>query len=135
MTEKTQQWESQAEVIKVDKSLGIVFGWAMVSKQNGEDYFDVQGDHIPEDAMLKASADFMEHSRALGDMHKEDEGGSIVFAFPMTEDIAKAFGITTKTTGLMIGVKPLRKSTLEKFSDGTYTGFSIGGQRELDEAA
>jgi len=135
MTEKIETWESRAEVIKVDASLGIVFGWAMVSKVDGEDYFDTQGDHIPEDAMLKASADFMEHSRTLGDMHESDEGGSIVFAFPMTADVAKAFGITTKTTGLMIGVKPLRKSTLEKFSDGTYTGFSIGGRREIDEAA
>lgn len=127
------EWESHAEVIKVDTDLGIVFGWAIVSQIDGKPYFDVQGDHIPEAAMLKASADFMEHSRMLGDMHENDEGGNVVFAFPMTADVAKAFGITTKTTGLMIGVKPLRKSTLEKFRDGTYTGFSIGGRRIVDD--
>jgi len=123
----------RVDVLKVDESLGIVFGWAIVSKVNGVDYFDVQGDNITEAAMLKAAADFMLNSRVLGDMHEKAEGGSVLFAFPLTTDVAKAFGITTKQTGLMIGVKPANAETLAKFVSGEYTGFSIGGRRGKDE--
>lgn len=115
------------------ETLGIVFGWAMVCAEDGVDYFDTQDDHIPEASMLKASADFMVHSRVLGDMHRSAEGGSVVFAFPLTADIAAAMSITSKTMGLMIGVKPANPETLEKFKSGEYTGFSIGGRRLVDE--
>jgi hypothetical protein len=56
-----------------------------------------------------------------------------VFAFPMTTDIAKAFGVETKTTGLMIGLKPDNNAMLAKFKSGELTGFSIGGFRIEDE--
>lgn len=124
---------TNAEVIKVDRSLGLVMGWAIVSKVDGEEYYDTQGDHIPEDSMLEASLDFMKGDRVLGDMHIKAEGGTVVFAWPMTEDIAKSFGIETKTTGLMIAVKPEDEETLAKFESGEYTGFSIGGKRIEDE--
>lgn len=126
------------KVLKVDDSLGLVFGWAIVCKQDGEDYFDLQGDNIPEDTMMKAAADFMQSSRIAGDMHGRDqydqpiEDGSVVFAFPMTADIAKAMGVETQTTGLMIALKP-SADVLQKFKDGSYTGFSIGGYRGEDE--
>ena len=126
-------FDVRAKFVKVDDDLGIVFGWAIVSTANGEPYFDSQDDHIPESAMLKAAADFMANSRVLGDNHAKDEGGNVVFAFPLTADIASAFGIQTDTTGLMIGVKPLSMTTLQKFKDGTYTGFSIGGRRLIDQ--
>lgn len=131
-----------AEVLKVDDELGLVMGYAIVCKDDGKDYYDVQGDHIPEDAMLKAAMDFMQNSRVAGEMHRhgkaDDVGkkaephGTIVFAWPMTTDIAKAFGLEPKKTGLMIAMKP-DAGMLSKFKDGTYTGFSIGGRRITDE--
>ncbi len=125
-------YAASAKVCKVDESLGLVFGYAIVCKEDGEDYFDVQGDHIPEDAMLKASADFMEHSRVAKDMHVGDEAGSVVFCFPLTSEIAKAMGIDAPNTGLMIAMKP-PADIIGKFKSGEYTGFSIGGLRGLDE--
>ena len=127
---KTQKY---AEVLKVDDSLGLVFGWAIVCKQDGADYFDLQNDCIPEASMLSAATDFMQHSRVSKEMHTGNETGTVLFAFPLTEDIAKAFGVDTKTTGLMIAVRPHDDATLAKFRDGTYTGFSIGGRRVTDE--
>lgn len=126
-------FEFTGEICKVDDELGIVFGWAMICKVNGKDYFDTQDDHIPESAMLSAATDFMANSRVLGEMHDGDEGGDVVFAMPVTTDIAKAFDIQTKQTGLVIGVRPANEATLKKFRDGTYTGFSIGGRRIVDE--
>lgn len=122
----------KAQVFKVDDSLGLVFGWAIVCTKNGEPYFDTQDDNIPEDSMLKASADFMQNSRVAKDMHRGDEIGPIVFAWPMTADIAKSMGIQTSTTGLMIAMLP-PPDILQKFRDGDYTGFSIGGFRVEDE--
>jgi len=123
-----------ASILKVDSELGLVFGWAIISRIDGIDYFDKQDEHIPEDAMLSAATEFMSGERVQGEMHVNDENGivkrgQIVFAWPLTEDIAKAFGIHSKQTGLMIAAKPDDPKTLEKFADGTYTGFSIGGRR------
>lgn len=120
------------EVVKVDESLGLVFGFAIVCKQDGEEYYDLQDDHIPEDAMLKAASDFMQNSRVADDMHDGVGMGTVVFAFPLTGDIAKALDIQTRQTGLLIAMKP-SSEVLAKFVDGTYTGFSIGGRRIKDE--
>jgi len=125
-------FETRAVVLKVHEELGLVLGWAIVCTEDGEPYFDKQDDHIPEDAMLKAAADFMENSRAATEMHDRSEAGTVVFAFPLTEDVKKAFGIECKKTGLMIALKP-DADMLEKFKSGELTGFSIGGVRGDDE--
>lgn len=124
---------AKVQVLKIDDDLGIVFGWAIVSKEAGEDYYDVQDDHIPEDAMLKASAEFMMDRRVAKEMHIGDAKGTIVFAWPLTSDIAKAMGIECSKTGLMIGMKPDSAELLNKFKSGEYSGFSIGGERLIDE--
>ncbi len=121
--------KSDVNLLKVDTALGLIFGWAIVSKIKGEPFFDSQGDHIPEYAMLKASSKFMESDRVAKEMHIGDEKGRIVFAFPMTEDIMKAMGISSTYSGLMIAMKPDNDSVLEKVKAGVYTGFSIGGRR------
>ena len=129
---------AKAEVAKVDDALGLVFGFAIVSKVDGEPYFDTQGDHIPEDSMLKAATDFMLSSRMSGDMHGRDESGEpiqdgdVIFAFPLTEEVAKAMGIETQKTGLMVAMRP-SAAVLAKYKSGEYTGFSIGGKRGEDE--
>lgn len=125
---------SKANVVKVDENLGLVFGFAIICKRDGADYYDLQDDHIPEDAMLKAATDFMLHSRMSKDMHEGDADGRVVFAFPLTTDIAKALGIVSKETGLLIAMKP-SAAVLEKFKSKEYTGFSIGGSRLKDEAS
>lgn len=121
------------KVAKVDAELGIVFGFGFVCHEDGEPYYDLQGDHITEDAMLKSASDFMQSARTVKDMHKkkpQGEGsyrGTTVFAFPLTQDIAKSLDITTKRTGLLVGIMP-DDDLLEKYKSGEYTGFSIGGE-------
>lgn len=144
----TVKFETTAQVCKVDLGLGLVFGWAIICTKNGEPYFDLQvnedtgepePDHIPEDTMLKSAAEFMIDTRTAGDMHERDENnqpiqrGTVVFAWPLTGDVAKAMGIKCDTTGLMIAMKPNDPDILQKFRDGIYTGFSIGGFRGDDD--
>lgn len=129
------QFRTNTAVTKVDRKLGLVLGWAIVSKIDGEPYFDLQGDHIPENEMLEAATEFMASARTAKAMHSGGEQGTILFAWPMTEEIAKAYGMDTGGKfGLMIAAK-YDEAVLSKFADGTYTGFSIGGIRnpDLDE--
>ena len=137
------KYKFNSKVVKVDNELGLVFGYAMICKEGGEDYFDLQGDNIPEDVMLKSALDFMQHSQVAREMHgktpdgQRKEAGTVVFAFPLTTDIAKALDIETGTTGLLIAVKP-DAAMLAKFKSGALTGFSIGGsctREELPDAA
>lgn len=124
--------EGYARVLKVDDELGLVLGWAIICTIDGEEYFDKQGDYIPDNGMLEAATDFMQNSRVAKEMHIGDEKGTVVFAWPMTSEIAKAFDIEVHQTGLMIAMKPDNDEMLEKFRDGTYSGFSIGGHRLPD---
>ena len=125
----------QFEVVKVEPSLGLVFGWGIICKVDGQDYYDRNIDketgqrvpeHIPETTMLEAASDFMENSRVAKEMHKGDPKGSVVFAFPMTTEIAKSLKIATPITGLLVAMKPTPE-VLKKFESGEFTGFSIGG--------
>ena len=119
----------------INEDLGVVFGYAIVCKEDGKNYFDLQGDHVPEDSMLKASLDFMQNSRVADEMHDFKKQGTVVFAFPMTGDIARSLGMTVRKTGLIIGMRP-SDDVLEKFKNGEYTGFSIGGRYiESEDAA
>ena len=127
-------------IAKIDDSLGVVFGFAIVCKVNGQDYYDLNVDHvgphagervpehIPEDVMLKAACDFAKTAMPGNEMHDGPDVGSYAFVFPLTTDIAKAMGITTEKTGLMVGYSA-PPAVLAKFRDGTYTGFSIEGRR------
>lgn len=128
-------------IAKIDEDLGIVYGWAIICKVDGEDYFDLNIDknadgtfervpeNIPEPVMVKASAEFMALANRPGnEMHKGDESGSFIFAFPMTTEVYKnALGIDNPhITGLLVGYKATPE-VLAKFKSGEYTGFSIEG--------
>ena len=94
--------------------------------------------HCQNTRCSKAALKLMEHSRVAKEMHAGDARGGVVFAFPLTTDIAKALEIDCKKTGLLIAMRP-DADVLAKFMPGAngkppiLTGFSIGGQRVTDE--
>jgi len=128
--------KGEARLVKVEEELGLVFCWAFTSKIDGADYFDLHNDNIDQD-FIKACADFMSGARAVDEMHDSNATGQVVFAMPMTPEIAKAYGVTTDTIGLMVALKP-SAAALEKFKSGEYTGVSIAGmgiREPLDKSA
>ena len=129
-----EKFQRSGEIFKVDAALGLAFGWAIVCKKDGQDYFDLQGDHIPEDSMMRATVEFMENSRVAKDMHSKEGGqkGTVVYGMPITTDLLKALGMTSPITGFLIAMKPNDPAMLAKFASGEYTGFSIGGSRVKD---
>ena len=134
-----EDFQKRCEILKIDETLGLVFGFAVICKVDGEDYYDTQGDHMTESGTLEAAADFVKHSSVSTDMHgRESDGqtptpdGEVVFVFPLLSDIAKSLDIVTPKTGLLIAMRP-SPEVFEKFRSGDYTGFSIGGRRLPDE--
>lgn len=129
---KSQSFSRECEFVKVDDGLGLVFGFAVICTEGGVPYVDLQKDHCPEDAMVEAALDLMLSNPISGDNHARDAAGQpvadgrIPFAFPLTTEIAKALGIQTERTGLLVALKP-GPEVLQKFKDGIYKGFSIGG--------
>lgn len=126
----------EVKVNKVDEQLRMVFGWGSICKKRNPEtkefvlYTDTDNEQFPEDVTLKAWLDFMNgDQRIMDDMHNETPVGKVVFAFPMTEDIAKTFGIldSIDQTGMIVGTVITDDATLKKFQSGEYTGYSIGG--------
>jgi hypothetical protein len=115
-----------AEVVKMDASRRLVFGFAIVSKIEGEDYFDLHGDHIPEDEVLNASLAFAKTAAPANVNHGGPNVGSHPFIFPLTTEIAKSLGIETSRTGLLIG-QQVDPETFAKFESGELRAFSIEG--------
>ncbi len=128
------------EFAKAADELGLVFGWGMICKQDGVDYFDLNidtaGQHagkrvpenIPEPSMLKSALGFSLGDRAGNEMHDGPDRGIFPFVFPLTTELAKAYGIETRTTGLLVGYKP-PPDVFAKFKSGEYSGFSAEGSR------
>jgi hypothetical protein len=131
-TANPETFRCAGKIEKVDDGLGLVFGWLMICKQRDDagalqEYVDLHGNAIAEDGMVEALADFMINSRTTKAMHRGQPRGEAVFAFPMTEEIAKVYGFENPPmTGALFAARPDPES-LQKFRDGTYTGFSIGG--------
>ena len=118
--------EIRVEIAKAHEELGMLFGFAIICNEGDEPYYDLQGDHIPEEAMLRAAVDFMVDWRYAYDSHVYGIG-TVIFAWPLTKDIAEAVGLETKKTGLLIGLKVDNTDVITRFREGIYTGFSIGG--------
>lgn len=120
--------ETHAKFVKANDELGVAFFWAFTSTNpDGSDHFDLHGDAIDKSNLVKIAMDFMVNGNgAVDEMHDGVATEARCVAFPMDPDIAKAFGVATKTSGLMVMIK-LTDEQLTKLKNGTYTGVSIAG--------
>lgn len=130
------------EVLKVDDDLGIIYGFGIVCSllKDGSlvEYYDLQEDHIPEVEMVKALAAFMATKEQVGKVqHTGEQQGDILFAFPMTQAVAKGLWPDVALTkfGALIAFKPYDRSLLDATRKGEFTGFSLGGSASRDVGA
>lgn len=117
-----------AEVLKLDKERRIAWGWASVSTMKGELVTDLQGDSITPAEMEKMADRFMASARQAKAMHEGDKIGEVLHSLPLTNELAKAFGMTTDREGWIIGMKIYDDEVFRGFREGRYKGFSIGGK-------
>lgn len=126
--------KATARVAKLSSDeLGLVFGWALTTKSAGADYWDLHGDNIVEEDLIAVAASFMEAGGAADTNHDREQDGRVVFAMPLTAEVARAFGIETDTHGLMIAIKPSVED-FALFKSGELKGFSIDGMGERTPA-
>jgi len=129
---KTKFCNIPVRVQKVDKDYGLVFGIACVCTEDGEPYVDLQHQHVTEEAMLGAAIDFAKSERPILEMHEGEPRGEAIFSFPVTQDVADAFGISPRQTGLWIGAQ-VDEEMAKKFDSGELTSFSIAGRMKKYE--
>lgn len=129
---KKNIFKADIEVTEVNESLGIVFGWGMITNINNEPYYDLDNQCFSNDLMVKATSEFMESDRISNDSHSTSDIGLVVHSFPLSKDIADSMGIFSNINGWMVGVKPTA-DILAKFVSGEYTGFSIEGSGQFED--
>lgn len=126
-------FQTETKILKVSTELGLIFGFAAICKIDGQDFYDADNEHYPEEAMLADTTEFAKSRRVACTMHARDAAGApvkdggVVHTFPLTTEIAKALDIQTRRTGLLVALAPDDPATLEKARSGEFTGFSIGG--------
>lgn len=132
--EKIAKCSDTSEICKVDGDRRLVFGWGQICTKNGAPYYDTDNEHFPEDVSLDGWTDFMKNARAHKAMHKGTPVGEVVYAFPAYDEILKSLGFDTiEKTGIIVGVYVNDDTVLEKFQNGTFKGFSIGGSADFLE--
>lgn len=121
-------YQLHGEITKADDSQRMVWGWASVISENGVPLEDRQGDVIEADTLVKAATDFMFSVRTTKQMHVGGKVGEFVHSFPLTADIAKAFGIQCDKEGWIVACKILDEAVWQKVKSGELRAFSIGGR-------
>lgn len=115
---------------------GKVFGWAQVSKINGELIVDRQGDTITEEELEKAAYEFVTDSRIGGDEHIRKGTMHLIESIMFTDDKCKALGLADDfPRGWWTGWQVTDDVVLKGLAEGTYTGFSVHGKGKRQKIA
>ncbi len=130
----TENVTKTSDILKVDTERRIVWGWASVCTMKGETVTDLQGDRIAPAQMEKMADRFMRSARAAKAMHYGDDVGEVIHSFPMTKELADAFGIQSDREGWITGTYIKSDEEWAKVRNGTYKGLSIGGRARRKEA-
>lgn len=121
------------DVEKVDDEQRMVWGWAYVCQdENGEQVVDHSGEAVELSTIQKAAENFILQSRRGGVMHRT-KAGFVCQSIVVTDEIAKALGITSRKRGWFIGFKVTDDETWEKVKTGKLRAFSIGGNAAVEE--
>lgn len=105
----------------------LIFGWALVCTVDGEEHYDCENTHVPQDEMFHAAMDYFMHRRVGKHNHEGPLAGTVDYSLPLTTNVAGIYGIKSQKTGWMIGWRPLDDSVFDEFEKGNLRGFSING--------
>lgn len=133
-------WEGT--VSKVDDEKRQVFGWCSLTKVNGEEVVDRQGDYIPLEEVEKSAYDYVIHSRKGGDMHKRDgetplHTSDMIESFVVTPEKLEKLGLEPDAMphGWWVGFKVNDDEQWESVKKGERNHFSIHGKGKRRERA
>lgn len=138
---KSDSLEWSGTISKVDTDKRLVFGWCSISKVNGEEVYDLQGDYVPIETTEDAAYRYVIHSRKGGDMHRRvtkhafgvrDEPlhtADLVESMVVTQEKLDAWGLTEKQLplGWWVGFKVNDDAQWADVKSGKRPAFSIHG--------
>ncbi len=132
-----QQWRDKDKVKKeillkgeltsVDKKHRVVYGWAYVSKRDGEAVVDHSGDTWDMAEIEKTAHEFVIECRVGKERHGGEEKAVLVESMVFSKAVQEALGIDLKQEGWFVGFRILDDEVLQKIESGEYRMFSIGG--------
>ena len=134
VTQSAIETATELEVIKLDETRHRITGFAMVScNKNGEPVYDLQGDHISPEELVKAVQDFaaIVGEYRVDDMHDRSDTGRVVESLVLTAELQKALGIPegTQPIGWLVTVE-VPKAEFELVKAGKRPMFSIEARAE-----
>lgn len=118
-------------LLKVDEDQHMVWGWALVSVEKGQEVIDLQGDLCSTDELQKAVHEsFMKH-RTGKRMHSQGRVvGEVVDSVVFTKALQDALGIDLGREGWFVGMKITKEDVWQEIKAGRLGAFSIGGEGE-----
>jgi cation transport regulator ChaB len=129
-------WNKEVEIIKIDESRHLVFGWfSVVEDADGNVVIDKQGDFIEPQDLENAVYDYVLFSREAGEMHEKTTGvGKLVTSVVTTKDIQESMGINPPIQiGWYGGFQISDDDVWKKIVNKEYSMFSIGGIGQREE--
>lgn len=128
---------------KVDEDKRQVFGWCSISKKNGVEVVDLQGDHIPIEEIEKSAYAYMLESRKAGNQHARvydqmhdapRHVGDIIESVIYTPEKIEKMGLPEDfTQGWWLGMQIHDEDTWGQIKRGERTSFSIHGKGRREE--
>lgn len=119
------------QVVKVDTSRQLVFGWASIAKKtDGEVVTDSQADFMDDQWELEKMAyRYVLHYRDGGEMHERRGVARLVESMVFTPEKLEKMGLATDALpmGWWVGFKVDDPQVWASAEAGKFTGFSIGG--------
>jgi hypothetical protein len=132
---------------KVDDDKQQVFGWVSISKKDGVEVLDLQGDYVPIEEIEKSAYDYMLKSRKGGNQHariyselgdQPKHVADVIESVVFTPEKIEKMGLPgDHTQGWWMGMQIFDDETWRQVKSGERAGFSIHGQgkREVVEKA
>lgn len=136
------KYEFDGEVRKSDTEKRQVFGWCSLSKVDGVDVVDRQGDYVPIDEMEKSAYHYVVNSRKGSDMHQRvgDQPlhtSDLIESFVVTPEKLEAMGLEPDAVphGWWVGFKVNDEQQWENVKKGDRVHFSIHGKGRREPRA
>lgn len=106
----------------------LIFGWASISTNKGQEIIDKQGDVVPTDELEKAAYDYVLYSRSQGDMHVRKDVGAMIESFVFTKQKQDLLGIDLGLEGWWVGFSVMDPVTKAAVRAGDLPEFSVAGR-------
>jgi Putative phage serine protease XkdF len=127
--------ELTGELSKLDPDKRQVFGWASITKIDGQDVFDRQGDYIALEEIEKSAYHYVHNSRAGGNMHQRAgevplKVSDMVESFVVTPEKLEKMGLESNALphGWWVGYQINDEDLWQEVKDGKKLSFSIHGK-------